>query len=336
MYLFFDIECASVNKTVAKICVFGYCLADENFNVIEKEDLLINPHGEFHLTDRRGEKGLVLPYSYETFKKQPDFPAYADKIYSLLQAKDTLVCGHATGNDVKYLNLETHRYSLPSFCFDFADTQYVYMCRKGDTKRQYKLETIASELGVEFTPHRAVDDAYAAMKIAEAMCRAENMNFRDLMKKYSVECGHIENYEISPVTCRRARKEKEESKRRKELREKALADFHRYADVSRRFRNKKGEWKNVKVCFSRKIEESGEMAIALLSSLFKVGANYAYHVAECNLYVSVNGEESGRKSEAENLGIRVMTIDECRAALNALFEKENEKASEKENDTARV
>ena len=162
------------------------------------------------------------------------------------------------------------------------------------------------------------------------------MNFRDLMKKYSVECGHIENYEISPVTCRRARKEKEESKRRKELREKALADFHRYADVSRRFRNKKGEWKNVKVCFSRKIEESGETAIALLSSLFKVGVNYAYHVAECNLYVSVNGEESGRKSEAESLGIRVMTIDECRAALNALFEKENEKASEKENDTARV
>ena len=68
MYLFFDIECASVNKTVAKICVFGYCLADENFNVIEKEDLLINPHGEFHLTDRRGEKGLVLPYSYETIR----------------------------------------------------------------------------------------------------------------------------------------------------------------------------------------------------------------------------------------------------------------------------
>ena len=92
----------------------------------------------------------------------------------------------------------------------------------------------------------------------------------------------------------------------------------------------------MKVCFSRKIEESGETAISLLASLFKAGANYAYHVSESNLYVSVNGEESGRKSEAESLGIRVMTIDECRAALNALFEKENEKASEKENDTARV
>ena len=46
MYLFFDIECASVNKTVAKICVFGYCLADENFKVIEIEDLLINPRSQ--------------------------------------------------------------------------------------------------------------------------------------------------------------------------------------------------------------------------------------------------------------------------------------------------
>ena len=46
-YVFFDIECACVYKNVAKICVFGYCVADEEFNILEKEDILINPNGKF-------------------------------------------------------------------------------------------------------------------------------------------------------------------------------------------------------------------------------------------------------------------------------------------------
>ena len=38
-YLFFDIECASVFKNTAKICAFGYCLTDEQFHILEKEDI---------------------------------------------------------------------------------------------------------------------------------------------------------------------------------------------------------------------------------------------------------------------------------------------------------
>ena len=40
-YVFFDIECACVYKDVAKICVFGYCICDEKFNILKKEDILI-------------------------------------------------------------------------------------------------------------------------------------------------------------------------------------------------------------------------------------------------------------------------------------------------------
>ena len=168
-YLFFDIECAGVTKTAAKICAFGYCLTDEQFHILEKEDILINPQGGFHLTDRKGEQGLVLPYKYDEFKNYPTFRSYADKIYGLLQGKDTLVAGHATMNDVKYLNLESKRFQLPSFAFDFADTQFVYMNVVGEFSRQFGLGAIADQLGVEFTAHRAVDDAYATMKVAEAM-----------------------------------------------------------------------------------------------------------------------------------------------------------------------
>lgn len=322
MYLFFDIECASVNKTTAKICAFGYCLTDENFKVIEQEDVLINPHGGFHLTDRKGEKGLVLPYDYEEFKHRPDFPAVAKRIYGLLQNPDTLVCGHATGNDVKYLNLESKRFSLPSFCFDFTDTQYLYMCRKNDRKRQYKLGTIAEELGVEFTPHRAVDDAYAAMKVAEALCKEENLSFRALLEKYSVIAGHIENYEITPVSSKAGNKEKEQAKKQKEKRLKAVAEFHRHVDISRRARNKQGAWKDEKICFSRRLEESLEISLPLVSALFKLGANYAYRVDECTAFVCMDGESCGRREEAALRGVPIWTEAECEEAAGLASEFE--------------
>ena len=196
-YLFFDIECSSVSKNAAKICAFGYCLTDEQFNILEKEDILINPQGGFHLTDRKGEQGLVLPYRYEEFKKYPTFPQKAEKIYALLQDKDTLVIGHASMNDVKYLNLESKRFSLPPFSFAFADTQFIYMNTIGEFSRQFALGTIADELGVCFTPHRAVDDAFATMKVAQALCEKHSLSLLALLKKYEIVLGKIENYEIT-------------------------------------------------------------------------------------------------------------------------------------------
>ena len=192
-YLFFDIECAGVFKNVAKICAFGYCLTDEQFNILEKEDVLINPKGKFHLTDKSGEQGLVLPYEYENFKNYPTFVDCKDKIYSLLEDKDTLVVGHAVMNDVKYLNLESKRFRLPSFRFSFADTQFAYMNKVGEYSKQLGLGKIAEELGVKFTPHRAVDDAYATMRVAEALCKAENCSLTELIKKYQITLGRIED-----------------------------------------------------------------------------------------------------------------------------------------------
>ena len=80
--------------------------------------------------------------------------------------------GHAVLNDVKYLNLETRRFRLPSFEFEFSDSQLMFMTHINDFSRQFGLEHIANELGVEFTPHRAADDAYATMRIVEALCKA--------------------------------------------------------------------------------------------------------------------------------------------------------------------
>jgi DNA polymerase III alpha subunit (gram-positive type) len=308
-YLFFDIECSVVSKKVAKICAFGYCLTDEKFNILEKEDILINPQGSFHLTDRKGTQGLVLPYEYSDFKKYPTFLEKADKIYSLLQDEDTLVAGHATMNDVKYLNFEAHRFNLPSFVFNFADTQFVYMNVVGEFSRQFGLGAIAQELGVEFTAHRAVDDAYATMRVAEAMCKAEGLNFTQLLEKYQITTGRIENYEIRQNTSVGYAQYKQEQEKRKEDRERRKAEFHVFADREKRRRAKDGKLKNKRVCFSHPLELQTDLAKSLLLKAFAQGAFYSFRAEECDIYVCFETENGQRLKSAQDVKARIFTPD---------------------------
>ena len=296
-----------VSKNAAKICAFGYCLTDEQFHILEKEDILINPQGGFHLTDRKGTQGLVLPYEYSDFKKYPTFLEKAEKIYALLQDKDTLVAGHATMNDVKYLNLESKRFRLPSFAFTFADTQFVYMNRIKEFSRQFGLGSIAQELGVEFTAHRAVDDAYATMKVAEAMCKAEGLTFPELIKKYEITLGKIENYEITQTSSAAQMAYKQEQERRKEEREKRKAAFHIFADREKRKRAKDGRLKGKNVCFSHPLEIETELAKRLLSAAFAQGAFFTTRAEECDVYVCFEGESGARLKSVQERKARVFT-----------------------------
>ena len=309
-YLFFDIECAGVFKNVAKICAFGYCLTDEQFHIIEKKDLLINPQGHFHLTDRKGEHGLVLPYKYEDFKHYPTFCDRANDIYALLQDKDTLVLGHAVQNDVKYLNLESKRFSLPPFCFRFHDTQFIYMNTVGEFSRQFGLGVIAQELGVEFTPHRAVDDAYATMRVAQAMCQAENLTLPALIEKYQITAGSIADFEITPYTSVPFENYRLQREKAKEEREKRRADFHIFADRAKRKRAKEGKLKNKSVCFSHALELETPLAQSLLQAAFEQAARITYRAEECDVYVHLDGEGGPRLLSAAKAGAKTLTSEQ--------------------------
>ena len=309
-YLFFDIECSSVSKDKAKICAFGYCLTDEQFNILEKEDILINPQGGFHLTDRKGEQGLVLPYQYGEFKKYPTFPQEADKIYALLQDRDTLVVGHAAMNDVKYLNLESKRFSLPPLSFAFADTQFIYMNVVGEFSRQFGLGVIAQELGVSFTAHRAVDDAYATMKIAQALCEKHALSLRSLLEKHEITLGKIENYEITQNNSKAFREFRQAREKAKEERDRARAQFHIFADRAKRRRAKDGALKNKTVCFSHAVELNTEMAKTLLVAAFAQAAHITYRAEECDVYVCFANESGARKKTAQERGARIFTPEE--------------------------
>ncbi len=312
-YLFFDIECACVYKSVAKICAFGYVVTDENFREIEREDILINPKGKFHLTDRKGGQGLVLPYEYEDFKKYPLFPEVYLRIKRLFDEAD-FICGHATRNDVNYLNLETKRYKLPSFSFPFHDTQFFYMNSQNSFSQQYGLGAIATELGVEFTPHRAVDDAYATMRVLWAICEREGVDVPSLIKKYAVRPGRAKNGGITLPTSAGSARYYAEREAEKAARAKAHEQFFRYVNKNMNKRKKGGLLDGKVFCFDREIENDLPLSRKLAEAIFASGGTYTSHPAECNVYIAC-GAGGVRCQNAVTAGAAVLSVESLQSAL---------------------
>ena len=94
-YLFLDMECSNGND----ICSFGYVLADENFNVLQQNDVLINPESKFVLTNRAGTQGISLAYDKDEFYAAPKFPDRYEFIKSLVENPENFVVGFAVSND---------------------------------------------------------------------------------------------------------------------------------------------------------------------------------------------------------------------------------------------
>ena len=314
--VFFDIECASVHKNVAKICAFGYVVCDEQFNIIKREDILINPKGGFHLTDRRGEKGLELPYDYAEFKKHPPFPAVYPFIKELLEDKNNLVFGHAILNDVKYLDLETRRFKLPPFDFEFLDSQIMYMTHVGDFSRQFGLEYITANLNVEFTPHRAADDAYATMKIVEELCRLRGVDAPSLARDLGIRRGRIREHEVvrpdssafdAYVTEREAARARRSRNRTK---------FYIY--LSRRKRKKSGSLLGCVFTFSRNIEDDVDISIPLVQSIYEQGGVYSQKLVDCTDYVCEDDDATVRTKNARQLSdVNIIDVSQLKEMLGS-------------------
>jgi DNA polymerase III alpha subunit (gram-positive type) len=301
--VFFDIECASVNKTVAKICAFGYVVCDEQFNIIESKDVLINPRGNFHLTDRKGDKGIVLPYSYDKFKDYPEFPEVYPKIKALLEDSDSFVVGHSTMNDVKYLNLETKRFKLPSFNFEFSDSQLVYMTLINDFTHQLGLEHIAQSLGVEFTPHRAVDDAYATMRIVQAMCSRYECGYMELCKKLNLSRGRISDYTLKSPSSKALRKYSTQVLEQKKERSRVRSEFFDHVNKQH---TKSGKFNGKCFTFSRTIEDNLDVSKNLVDKIYCNGGKYSSHITHSNYYIADMDDETPRTKNArkcQNLNI---------------------------------
>lgn len=98
-YLIFDIECCDGKH----ICEFGYVLFTENFELLARECITMNPEYKFKLTGREHESDIKLAFSEEVYFSSPTYGEVYEKIKSIIQTPDCKIIGFSMSNDAGFL-----------------------------------------------------------------------------------------------------------------------------------------------------------------------------------------------------------------------------------------
>ncbi len=183
-YLFFDIE--SIDRAHKTICTFGYVLTDNRFNILQKEDIIINPN----LQDSELDKwalNKIVKYPLDQIRANPTFDKYYEKIKNLIQDSQTIVFGYGLINDVAYVNSESKRYNKELIIDDnvkLFEVQDIYKKYSGD-KNPMGLKKLAQSLEIDIShlaAHKSSDDAEITMLVAKCLLKKLDINGRNIRK----------------------------------------------------------------------------------------------------------------------------------------------------------
>lgn len=218
-YVFFDTECANCLKGEGKICSFGYVRTDEEFRILKKKDILINPDAPFLLGNAKNGEGIELAYPLSRFRNSHRFPYYYEEIRHLLEEKDTIVVGFCIHQDIAFLDYTCHRYGLALPSFFYVDLQKldkeIYQ-----TKDYRGLDTLIEEFGLaKFTYHRSDDDAMMTMEVFVKVAKENKLSLERLQKDHPDVCGD------SHSLARKLRERRREKAKKRALAEKAKSLF---------------------------------------------------------------------------------------------------------------
>ncbi len=292
-YLFFDIECADGEK--ATICSFGYVITDMNFNIIEQKDIIMNPEAEFCVTGRANRPDVSFAYPKEVFEKAPSFPAFYEKIKSLVENEDYYIVGHSIFNDVRYLKKTCKKYKLKQFTYKFFDTQKMYS-ELFDDKKQISLENALLSLGVseEFKSHRSDEDARATMLLLKALLDKVNMSFEEYNNSTNHCSGKVESGRYSwdytpPKKIKKTQRDKNGLKKDNTIRrgEENHIIFLRYLDFGEGIseKNDKLAGKKITVSMNYETEHFKEM-INLAGMIKSAGGEYVLKASESDIFAT--------------------------------------------------
>jgi len=183
-FVFFDCECANTYDGIGKICSLGYVITDDELNVIESEDLVINPECEFDWYLLSGKGECKLAYSKDYFRIKPNFAAYYKDIKKLFTTGNRYILGFAVSNDVGYMNSACDRYQEEIFNLRAFDIEPLLNQLYDQHK---KLSEWAEFFGVnvsKFMTHKSVDDAMMTMLCLKKLCEQQNKSVEELLLEH--------------------------------------------------------------------------------------------------------------------------------------------------------
>lgn len=274
-YLAFDIEAANGFQP-SSICSIGIVIADEQFNIIDRRNIWINPKTKYNLNGTRENVGIDLHLDKRLLDKSPTFKQVFPEIEALLTDTRYLVFGHAVDADVRMLNAACARYKLPCINFDFTDSQLLYKLYKGE-KEVKALHKIACEIGVDYVEHNSEEDAFATMQTLKYLVENSGQSVLELTEKYRVRKGSNRNFELTrPVSL-----DGQVSKKR--VTQVAWDKIKKYFSTVKKCG---GKYKNAAFALSRSLElsDGGEL-YAIVRKIAENGGRYVTKLAKCQKYI---------------------------------------------------
>lgn len=215
-YLSIDLE--ACNRYVkGSVFSIGVVEADENFNVLYKEDIIINPLCKFVTKFR---KPIEFSVSKEEVATAPTLAEQYDKIKQLFDG-DKIIMAHSANNDMFMLNEACKRARVPALRFEYVCTQMIYSAIY-DVMNGIGLDKAAEELHLSFTHHKADDDALMALRLLQSCLEKMGCTYKELERKLGIKRGKIENYSFVPMRCARLEKLRKLHRQEKKLEQKQL------------------------------------------------------------------------------------------------------------------
>lgn len=341
-YLFFDIECADGGK--GTICSFGYVIADMDFKILKREDIIINPEGRFFLTGREGRPDVHLAYPKETFLRAPKFPKFHNRLKALLECGEYYIVGHSIGDDVTYLNKSCARYGLEPFSFSYFDTQRMYRELSGESK-PISLERAleACEIKERFRYHQSVEDARATMFLLRALLDRAKMSLNVYINSTILCTGATKNghaaWDYTPPESERKRLHANKLKGEKgdNLMLKGRRNhtvFLRYLDYGEAIGEKSNKLEGKCVSLSMNYETEHFKEMVILAGMIKAaGGEYVLMASRADIFATVDvTDEDGNlrrcsrgdyvRAELQNgKNVEIITLDELLAILGTSREE---------------
>ena len=181
---FVAIDFETATSGAGSICSMGICSVTDN-KVTKTKEILIKPV-PFEFNEYNIKIHNITP---EMVIDKPTFDKVWQEIFPFLN--DRIVVAHNAEFDVGALLSTLDLFGIEFPTFDYLCT--VKLSQKAYPELQsHKLNNLANAIGIDFSHHRAGDDAYACAMVLIKIIKDFNLNsIADIEKVFNIGVGHI-------------------------------------------------------------------------------------------------------------------------------------------------
>ncbi|MBO7149271.1 MAG: hypothetical protein J6V71_00090 [Clostridia bacterium] len=197
-YLFFDLEYASCKDGDKKICEFGYVVTDEQFAILEEDNLIINPNINRADWDYRALRD-ILTRTRDEYERCFKFNHFYNRIANLINTSDC-VFGHTIDGDAVALNQNCERYNLDYINYEFYDVREIYK-NFSNGEKSVGVSGILEEMGLSglANSHDAMADAYNTMIILKGILDRTGKSLTELLEENQNARDKTENGVVESI-----------------------------------------------------------------------------------------------------------------------------------------